>query len=111
MPKQLRLLNVVELINEFLIQAVSVHMFLYTDFIHDETTKFGIGFSMIGFIGLVLLYNLSFVFYFGLKSTYLIYKKYKNQFVHKYLTEKKIEESSEESSSESEINVCISEIS
>ena len=61
MPKQKKLLNRIELANEMLIQSVSVHMFLFTDFILDEDTKFAIGFVMVGFIGLLLLSNLVFI--------------------------------------------------
>ena len=84
---QRKLPNKIELCNEMLIQSVSVHMFLFTDFILDEGTKFVIGFVMVAFIGLLLGFNLIFILFFGFKSLTLIYRKYKNLFVDKFLEE------------------------
>ena len=65
-----------------LIQSVSVHMFLFTDFILDENAKFAIGFAMVLFIGLLLAFNIIFILYYGVKALTLIGKKYKNLFMH-----------------------------
>ena len=55
MPKISRLQNALEVFNEFMIQCVSVHMFLLTDYISDENIKYGVGFIMVSFIGALLV--------------------------------------------------------
>ena len=59
-------------------------MFLFTDFIMDEDTKFTIGFSMVSFIAIFLLFNLILVLYFGANDLNLLYIKYSRQFMHWY---------------------------
>ena len=83
-PKNTKLQNRIELMNELLIQLVSVHMFLFTDFILDEDLKFAIGFIMVSFIGVLLIFNLAFILYFGYQALNLIYRKYKNLYDFKY---------------------------
>ena len=51
-------------------------MFLFTDFILDEDTKYAIGFGMVTFIGLFLVFNLALVLFFGANDLKLLYKKY-----------------------------------
>ena len=70
MPKQNRLLNLTETFNEMLIQLVSINMFLFTDFVLSEDVKYMVGYCMIFQIVLILIFNLSFVFYFGLRVAY-----------------------------------------
>ena len=77
-------------------------MFLFTDFISDENTKYGIGFSMISFIGVLLVSGLGFVIFFGIKATYLLYKRHKNRFMHKYFPEQEEHEDNSEASEEQE---------
>ena len=72
-------------------------MLLFTDFILDEDTKFAIGFVMVSFIGLFLVFNLALVLFFGAKDLMLLFKKYSKRFKHKFFPQPE-----EESESESE---------
>jgi hypothetical protein len=51
-------------------------MFLFTDFILNEGIKSAIGFSMVSFIGVFLLFNLGLVLFFGANDLKLVSKKY-----------------------------------
>lgn len=59
-------------------------MFLFTDFILDENTKYVIGFMMVAIIGLFLILNLGLVIFFGAHALKLLYSRNSKIIKHKY---------------------------
>ena len=61
--------NLMETINEVVAMLIMYHMFMFTDFVPDPTTRFQLGFSCIVFIAVHLLMNLSVIIVGSIKHT------------------------------------------
>jgi hypothetical protein len=59
--------NNIEFINEIFIWMSTMHIILFTEFVKDEEVRYMCGWSMLAVISCCMLFNLSFVFYFGLR--------------------------------------------
>jgi hypothetical protein len=68
-------MNKMELVNEFCIDFITLHMVLYTDFCHNQYTKYNAGYSNISLVVLNILYNLYFPFRKFLRAIRLRLKK------------------------------------
>jgi hypothetical protein len=53
-------MNRIELVNELSIDFITLHLVLYTNFCHNQYTKYNAGFSMITLVVLNIFYNLYF---------------------------------------------------
>ena len=62
-----RLKNNIEVFNEIIISVSTLHLVFFTDFVLDKEVQYMYGWSMLGFIVLCIIVNMSFVFYFGFK--------------------------------------------
>ena len=67
-PKIGRFANRLEAFNELCIQAIFVHMLLFTSWIPDPELQYSIGFSMIAIIAFKMFVNLVIVFYHAGKA-------------------------------------------
>ena len=68
-PRLMKLMNNIELTNEFLISSISLQLLLFTDFLPDEETRFIAGWGMVGLIITLLVINLKFILFYGGKAT------------------------------------------
>lgn len=57
-PFEMRLLNYMEIFNEFCLLDISYHLLLFTDFISSSDEQYTIGFSIIGIALLNILVNM-----------------------------------------------------
>ena len=53
-------MNRIELVNELSIDFITLHLVLYTNFCHNQYTKYNAGFPMITLVVLNIFYNLYF---------------------------------------------------
>jgi hypothetical protein len=74
-PMRTHRLNVVELVNEFTIDFITIHLVLYTNFCHNQYTKYNAGFSMIALVIINIAYNLYYPFRKLLRNIRLNLKK------------------------------------
>ena len=63
-----------------MIQAVTLHLVFFTEFIPDPQMQYKMGFSMIGFISVLMMANLLMVGYKGGRDVVLIVYKYYKKF-------------------------------
>ena len=75
-PLQTKLSNTIEIMNEFLIDIITFHLLLYTDFVPETTIKFNIGWSNVALISISMFINLNIVCYFSAKYIKLLVIKY-----------------------------------
>ena len=75
-PLDNRQKNRIEFSNEIFIAASTIHLVFFTDWIPDKEMQYSLGWSMLGIISMCMFYNLSYVFYYGFKSLYLMAVKY-----------------------------------
>ena len=73
-----------ELVNEWGIQLVSTSLVIFTDFVPDPSVRYRMGFSVIVTIGIIICFNMAFVFRYGGRRVGLwlyknVYKRYKNK--------------------------------
>lgn len=54
--------NKLEVFNECIIHAATIHMFLFTDWVEKPATQFAYGWSLLSIIGIGFAVNLSLVF-------------------------------------------------
>ena len=76
-----RLLNRIDLFNEFFILVISLHMIVFTDFVLDPEIQFTVGFSMIGLTIFNFATNLLLLFYSGfleMKHDFIVKRHKKN---------------------------------
>jgi len=64
-PHQLRAINMLDLANEFVIIVAFLHLFIFTEWGPDLEMQYLIGWSMNGFVALLITFNLFFVFKHG----------------------------------------------
>ena len=76
--------NRLEFFNEIMIDITSVHLIFFTDWVNNDLEKFMIGWSMIGWMFCLFIFNIMFVAYFAYHHFRLVYIKYK-QIINKYL--------------------------
>lgn len=88
-PKDLRALNRLELFNEALIYITMMHLIFFFPGFLDVELGYKAGFFMIGVISVVIAVNLYQVFYHGLRSFALIYKRYYGIIWAKYFRKKR----------------------
>lgn len=63
MPYKLRQINRKEIVNEYMILTISVNLMLFTEFTNDDDFQYDIaGWAYVGTLGIILLFNLSFIF-------------------------------------------------
>ena len=106
--KKEQLVNRIDLLNEFMIQAVTLHLVLFTDYIPLPELQYNLGYSMIGFISLLMLANILVVGYFAANDVWLIGVKYyrrarrmlDNNYMRKEVNNQEMQQSSGEESSE-----------
>ena len=66
--------NRIEIFNEFMTMAGTLHMVLFTDWIKDKSLQFYLTWTMISLIGLTLIVNLYFIFMKILQIVFVIFK-------------------------------------
>jgi len=81
-PHQRKTISKIDMANEFIIVAIFLHLFTFTDFVPDLELQYSIGWSMNGFVVLLICLNMYFVFWHGGRQIFLILKKYKNRISH-----------------------------
>lgn len=86
-PLETRFMNRIEFFNETIIAVIYVHTLCFTDFVPTQDKHLLLGWYMCGLMFFMMVVNLVIVFYFGFKSNYLLYQKYKNSLVA-YLNKK-----------------------
>ena len=84
MPLSTKLMNIIEAFNEIMICTASTHMLLFTDYIEDLEVQHSIGWSFVIFLWITIVVNFPFMFYFSVKSLYLIGLKHFRIARHKY---------------------------
>lgn len=77
MPMVQRIHNRIEIFNEVCIMYSSIAMLFFTDWVPSPETQLFYGWSMIALLIFNFTINLSFVFFYGFKSIYLVLKRYK----------------------------------
>lgn len=88
-PKELKVLNKLELFNESLIYVSMLHLMLFfPEYVEIEFGYTG-GFFMIAVISIVIGVNLYLVFYHGLRAVCLLFIRYKNLIWHKCCRKKR----------------------
>jgi len=75
------LLNNLEIYNDILVFYVTLHFFLFTDFVPEAETQYIIGYSCIGMIGLGMFVDIFFIFWQNILVLRLIIIKYWNLFL------------------------------
>jgi hypothetical protein len=75
-PRELRIINNIEFVNEALIYVSTIHMMFFTDFIPDKDLEYTLGFSMVATSCGIIAICLPFVLYYGSRSIFLICLKY-----------------------------------
>ena len=85
MPKIGFLYQRLDLVNEFLVQCVTVHLFPLSDTLNTspfnaEVLQYNVGYSMSSFLTILELVNVLVVIWFILRQIYLISLKYYRRF-------------------------------
>ena len=75
-PLDTRLNNRFELFNDLSVYAISLHFYLFSDFVAEESTKSDIGWSAILFIGLNVAVNMVPVLFGIFKQVKMVIVKY-----------------------------------
>lgn len=84
-PYSLRQTNKREMFNEFLILQMTNMLSLFTDYANDREFQYNVGgWIYVGFLGLIIAFNLSFVLFQQFTICRLVFKKYYLRFKHKY---------------------------
>lgn len=69
-----------DIFNDTIVQIVTVHMLCFTNFVSDPEVQYGIGFSMIFFISIIVLVNLGIIFSMIGSAIMLIFTRHKRIF-------------------------------
>ena len=80
MPMRSPLQNRILLFNELMVQFISIHVMLFTDWVTSEDDKFFYGWHICFWISVMILYNMQFVIRYTVRVIYLVIKKYFNVF-------------------------------
>jgi muramoyltetrapeptide carboxypeptidase LdcA involved in peptidoglycan recycling len=70
--------------NEALIQAITVHLVMFSDYLESPETKYLCGYSAIGLISIIIILNMGFVIYHGGIRVSLLIIKFWNRYLKKH---------------------------
>ena len=79
-PHELPIQNTLDFVNEFVIIVIFLHIFIFTDWVHDQEAQYLMGWSMNGWVVLLIAYNMFFVLKNGINQIKLILVRYFNRF-------------------------------
>ena len=79
MPHEMKSVNKIDLVNEFIIKIIFLHLFFFTDWVPSKELQYNFGWSMNIFVALLILFNTFFIVKAGGYSIYLVLLKLKNR--------------------------------
>lgn len=76
-PHETRKQNIIELTNEFLTVVATYHLISFSDMVSDIETKFTMGYSMIGNVAIIMLFNILNIILVSAHNLHASYRKRK----------------------------------